>query len=245
MSKSIETIPIPTIPNLSSFDNQAFEGLSDVPAVIVGFDRMGDNPVGVDCVRQTKAVGARLVELAGGEFEFESEGLPVLTGVPEHVDGFTDRYWQLNTAWGGGPGLLLSRPGTDYVINVYNLDQPLEGELFSKIVKRGHDPASQKSTFYFRTVPEHGRTGILSVLLEEGKCPPTLVKSYRGFVPLCSTIVFVNGTGFEGTLITHTTKSAYLDRNREVKPTNHLRRQAATGRVVVPDGQPVPKSLIC
>ena len=234
----IQTLEIPRIPSLDCLDERVVEEMQTTPALIIEQGPISKRTEpSKQCFDRLNEAGTKLADLVAGRFVLEKADLNAHTGVPEHVDGNTEEFWQGNCSWGTGIGVLLRKPGALFTINEYFLEEPLEEGLFKQIVWKGHDPCSPESSFYFKSDMEQNRTGIVSVLLRESKPSPTLRRSWTGFVPLGAVVFFVNGTGKNSsTLYTHTTSSAYNKNERETKTTELFRRTATLGRIEVPGG---------
>jgi len=193
--------------------------------------------------RRTRLTGEALVELIGGSYEHEATGVSYNAGLPEHVDGRVNPYFQINTAGYLQNGDLKSNlpGGTRYTLTKYHLGSKamLQNVLYCF-------PDHSSGDEYYNSVQvqkpmfgiPNGISGNLFGLFEEKGFPvPRIIDQRDIFVPLLATIAFINGFGVDDEFISHATSSARLvnRNNQQSVVVAGFRRQAATGRVVAPN----------
>lgn len=250
-----ETINYLYVKGLEEFQNTSGELVKASHVIVVGHEG-ADSPkprhYESETARRTRCTGEAVGAIIGGSYKHEATGGSYNTGLLEHVDGrFVPKYIQVNTA-GYIEKSRIKSPGSDgtlYMFRKYKASSPaeLERALNCFIPKKVKDGEYFNSIHIqkFMFADSANQDNLFGVMERQGAPQPELVAEKAIFIPLLATVAFVNGFGRGDTFHTHQTNSASLTdpENPSTVRIAGFRRIASTGRVVVPDGQPVPKSL--
>jgi hypothetical protein len=206
----------------------------------------------LETARRTMRTGEAIGAIIGGSYTHEVTGASYNTGLLEHVDGRISRYLQVGTAgYMEKPAIKVQEPGgTLYTFRKYTTPEDNLSNALNQC-----RPVTSRKDEYFNTIHiqklmfevDNNQNNLFGVFNRLSLPYPELEATRRVFVPLLATVAFVNGFGENGVFYSHETTSARLTEpeNASSAEVAGFRRQAATGRVTIGEGQPVPKSLIC
>lgn len=248
-----ETINYLYVKGLEELQNTCGELVKASHVIVVGHedtDAPKPRRYELETARRTMRTGEAIGAIIGGSYTHEVTGASYNTGLLEHVDGRVARYVQLNTA-GYIEKSRIKSPENDGTLYSFRKYRALSMELERALAQ--FTPKNPKAGEYFNSVlvqkfmyaDSAHQDNLFGVMERQGAPQPELVAEKAIFIPLLATVAFVNGFGCGDTFYTHQTSSARLadPKNPDSVEIAGFRRLASTGRVVVPDGQPVPKSL--